>query len=130
MKQLTLNQQLALMPVSIPETVLDFLEDFNFPNAMHTDVAKESLDTEFWRKSSADIVKQLEAFRAAKGKVISVEISAGGRELSGAFLCKLTCELGACGVGLMTRMKEKQIYKIILEAESYSEDSLRNKLKE
>lgn len=124
-RQLTLNQQLALLPVAISDSVLDFLEDFNYATALQTETVQSSLDPEYWKKSGEPLKAELEAVRAEMGKLSGVGVEQGGREVPGAYLLKLTFEKGVRGIALLTKMKEKTIFRVLVQPGEYNEAALK-----
>ncbi|MGZ3695994.1 MAG: hypothetical protein ACXWQO_18125 [Bdellovibrionota bacterium] len=124
-RQLSLNQQLALLPVAVSDSVLDFLEDFNYGSAFETETAQLSLDPEYWKKSGDSLKKEMEALRKEMGKLEGVLVDQGGREIPGAYLLKLTFEKGARGLALLTKMKEKTIFRVLLQPGEYNEAGLK-----
>jgi hypothetical protein len=124
-RQLSLNQQLALLPVAISDSILDFLEDFNYATALQTETAQSSLDPEYWKKGGEALRTELEALRGEMGKLQTIAIEQGGREIPGAFLAKLGFEKGVRGVALLTKMKEKTIFRVLVQSGEYNEAALR-----
>jgi hypothetical protein len=126
---LNLNQQIALLPASVPDTVLDFLEDFQFPTALSTEAARNAFDADFF-KDHADALKQdLEKLRAEGGKLVQVGVDQAGRDVPGGFLVRLAFERGLRGVGLLTRMKERTILRVLVLPGGYDETALKELLK-
>ena len=71
----------------------------------------------------------LEALRGEMGKLQSVAVEQGGREIPGAYLLKLGFEKGARGLGLLTKMKEKTIFRVLLQPGEYNDAALRELVK-
>ena len=129
-KRLSLNQQLALMPVAVPDSILDFLEDFNYGSALQTESGRSSLDAEYLKHAEESLRAELEKLRAEQGKLQEVQVDAAGRDIPGGFLVKLSFERGAPrGMGLLTRLKERTIFRVLFSAGAYDEPSLRELLK-
>lgn len=127
-RQLSLNQQLALLPVAIPDTVLDFLEDFNYASALQTETAQASLDPDYL-KATPGLAGELDSLRAQMGKLQAVNVEQCGRDIPGGFLVKLGFEKGTRGLGLLTKLKEKTILRVLVSAGEYDEAALRELLK-
>ena len=128
-KTLSLNQQLALMPVATPDSVVDFLEDFNYGTALQTESVRSAFDPEYLKVAGDQLKADLEKLRADMGKLKSVQVEQGGRDIPGGFLVKLEFEKGSRGLGLVTRLKERTILKLILAGGEYNEASLREQVK-
>lgn len=128
-KRLTLNQQLALMPVSIPDTILDFLEDFAHSSALQTESVRAAIDPEYLKAAGDTLKVELEKIRQEKGKILQLHIEQWGREIPGAFGVKMECEKGSVGIGILTRLKEKTILKVMLQMDAYNETALRDLLR-
>lgn len=124
-RQLSLNQQLALLPVAISDSVLDFLEDFNYGTALQTETVQAALDPEYWKKSGDTLKKDLEALRTEMGKLQTIQVESGGREIPGAYMIKLGFEKGPKGLALLTKMKEKTIFRVLLQQGEYAEAGLK-----
>lgn len=125
-RQLSLNQQLALLPVAIADSVLDFLEDFNYATALQTETVQSSLDPDYWKKNGETLKNDLEAVRKELGKLQTISVEQGGREIPGAYLVRLGFEKGTKGLGLLTKMKEKTIFRVLLQPGEYNEAALKD----
>jgi hypothetical protein len=128
-KQLTLNQQLALMPASIPDSIVDFLEDFNYATALQTDGARSAFDQDYLKNSGDTLKTELEALRSEMGKLTQLKVDAAGREIPGGFMVKLIFERGARGLGVLTRLKERTILKLVFVPGDYDENTLKESLR-
>lgn len=128
-KQLSLNQQLALMPVAIPDSVIDFLEDFNYATAIQTDSSRAAFDPEYLKAAGDQLKADLEKFRAELGKIQTVGVEQAGRDVPGGFLVKLVGEKGSRGIGLLTRLKERTILRTIFVEGEYNEATLKDQIK-
>ncbi len=126
---LNLNQQIALLPAAIPDTVLDFLEDFNHSAALSTEASRNAYDPDFLKTHTEPLKVQLEALRAEMGALKVLHVEAAGREIPGGFLLKLTFEKGLRGVGLLTKLKERTILRVLVQAGEYNEPGLKELLK-
>lgn len=124
-RNLNLNQQIALLPVAIPDSVLDFLEDFNYGSALQTETSQQSLDPEYWKNNGENLRADLDKIRADFGKLITISVDQGGREIPGAYLLKLTFEKGPKGLCLLTKMKEKTIFRLLIQEGEYNELKLK-----
>lgn len=128
-KQLSLNQQLALLPVAIPDSVVDFVEDFNYATALQTESVRASFDPEYLKVAADQLKADLEKMRTELGKLKTVAVDQAGREIPGGFLLKLDFEKGSRGLGLLTRLKERTILKVIFTEGEYNEATLKEGLK-
>lgn len=128
-KTLTLQQQIALLPVAIPDSILDFLEDFQYPTPLQTETSQAAIDAEYL-KANLDFLKvELEKIRTEMGKLNTLAVDQMGRDIPGGFALKLTFEKGVRGIGVLTRMKERTIFKVIFQPGEYNEASLKELLK-
>jgi hypothetical protein len=128
-KSLSLNQQLALMPVAVPDSVVDFLEDFNYATAIQTDNSRAAFDPEYLKVAGDQVKAELEKMRAELGKLKKVQVEQAGREIPGGFLVRLDFEKGSRGLGLLTRLKERTILKVIFVEGEYNETALKDQVK-
>lgn len=128
-RTLNLNQQIALLPASIPDSVLDFLEDFGHSTPLSTEVGRSAYDPEYLKTSADPLTAELAKIRADMGKLQQVHVEQAGRDIPGGFLLKLTFEKGVRGVGLLTRLKERTILKVLMPAGDYNEAALKEVLK-
>jgi hypothetical protein len=127
---LSLNQQIALLPAAIPDTVLDFLEDFSFSAAaLTTENGRNAFDPDTLKTSGVAITADLEGLKAEMGKLTELGVEQAGREIPGGFLLKLTFEKGPRGVGLLTKLKERTIIRVLLAPGEYNEAALKELLK-
>lgn len=128
-KRLSLNQQLALMPVAVPDTVLDFLEDFNYGTALQTEGVRSSLDPDYLKTTGDSLKAELEKLRTDLGRLLEVGVEPGGRDIPGGFLVQLKFDKGTKGLGLLTRLKERTIFRAFFTPGEYDEAALREFLK-
>jgi hypothetical protein len=128
-KQLSLNQQLALLPVAVPDSVVDFLEDFNYATALQTDNSRSAFDPDYLKNSGDQLKADLEKWRADLGRLKRLQVEQAGRDIPGGFLLQLDFEKGSRGVGLLTRLKERTILKVMLVEGEYDETALKEQLK-
>jgi hypothetical protein len=79
---------------------------------------------------AGDQVKaELEKMRAELGKLKKVQVEQAGREIPGGFLVRLDFEKGSRGLGLLTRLKERTILKVIFVEGEYNETALKDQVK-
>lgn len=128
-KQLTLNQQLALMPAVIPDSIIDFMQDFNYSAVLHNETTLASIDPEYFKNSGDKLKQEIESFRNDAGKIQKVQIDACGRDIPGAFIAKLTTEKGLRGLGFLTKLKERTILRLLVQVGEFSEEKLKEMLK-
>lgn len=128
-KQLSLNQQLALMPVAIPDSVVDLLEDFNYSTALQTDSSRLAFDPDYLKISGDSLKLELEKLRTELGALKQVQVDQAGREVPGGFLVRLVFEKGTRGLGLLTRLKERTILKVVFVDGEYDEAKVREQIR-
>lgn len=128
-KQLSLNQQLALLPVSIPDSLVDFLEDFNYATALQTDSCRSAFEAEYLKNAGDAIKAELEKLRTELGKVLQIMVDQAGREVPGGYFVKLTFEKGTRGIGVLTRLKERTILKVVFVEGEYDEAKVREQIR-
>ena len=128
-KQLSLNQQLALLPVSVPDAVVDFLEDFNYGTPLQIDASRQAFDPEYLKTTGDQLKADLEKIRAEGGKLLQVQVDQAGRDIPGGFLLKLNFENGVKGIGLLTRLKERTILRVLIQPGAYDDAALKALLK-
>jgi hypothetical protein len=126
---LSLNQQIALLPAAIPDTVLDFLEDFGFTSALTTDSGRNAYDPEYLKTDGEALKKELDGLKTDLGKLSQIGVEQAGREIPGGFLLKLTFEKGERGVGLLTKLKERTILRVLVHPGDYDEAAVKELLK-
>lgn len=117
------------MPVAVPDSVVDFLEDFNHASALQTDSSRSSLDEEYLKAAGEELKGALEKLRAELGQLQKVNVDQAGRDAPGAYLAKLQFEKGSRGLGLLTRLKERTILRVIFGVGEYDEAALKELVK-
>jgi hypothetical protein len=120
-KQLTLNQQLALLPAAIPDSIVDFLEDFNYATALQADSCRSAFDPDYLKVAGDALKAGLEKLRSENGPLKQVQVDQAGREVPGGFFLKLSFEKGVRGLGVITRLKERTIIKLAFTEGEYDE---------
>jgi len=128
-KRLTLNQQLALMPVAIPDSIVDFLEDFNYATAIQTESSRMAFDQEYLKANEDSLKKNQEQLRSELGKLLDVRVDVAGREIPGGFFLKLSFERGSRGLGVIIRQKERNILKLVFVPGEYDENAVKEAIK-
>ena len=128
-RTLNLNQQIALLPAAIPDSVLDFLEDFSYPTPLSTEAGRSAYDPDYLKTGAEALVADLTKLRQEMGALKQIQVDQAGREIPGAFLLKLTFEKGVRGVGLLTKLKEKTILRALFPAGDYNDAALKELLK-
>jgi hypothetical protein len=126
---LNLNQQIALLPAAIPDTVLDFLEDFNHVAAMSTEAARNAYDADYLKTHTEPLKAELEKLRAEMGALKVLHVEQAGRDIPGGFLLKLSFEKGTRGIGLLTKLKERTILRVLVQSGDYNDAGLKEMLK-
>lgn len=127
-KQLTINQQLALLPATIPDSILDFLQDFQFSTVLQDESVIASFDPEYFRGAADKLRVEIDELRKS-GKLMKLQVEACGRDIPGAFIAKLQFESGDRGLGIITKLKERTILKVIVQNAEYSEEKIKEILK-
>jgi len=128
-RTLNLNQQIALLPAAIPDTVLDFLEDFGLPTPMSTEAGNSAYDADYLKTQGESLKVELEKIRAEMGPLKLLHVEQAGREIPGGFFLKLTFEKGVRGIGLLTKIKERTILRVLFQPGEYNEAALKELLK-
>lgn len=126
---LSLNQQIALLPASIPDSVLDFLEDFGQDAPLEAEAVRNAFDPEYLKAHGEGLRTEVGKVRGEMGKLVQVHVDQAGRDIPGGFLLKLTFEKGERGMGLLTKLKERTILRLLLQPGEYSEPALRELLR-
>lgn len=128
-RTLNLHQQIALLPAAIPDTVLDFLEDFGGSSAMSSEAGRSAYDPEYLQASGEALKAELNQLRTDMGKLQLLQVEQSGREIPGGFLLKLTFEKGVKGVGLLTKLKERTILRVLVQPGEYNDAGLKELLR-
>lgn len=128
-KQLKLNQQIALLPATIPDSILDFLEDLPSANNFATESSVASLDPEYLKNEGENLKAQIAALKNDLGSLLSVAVEQAGRDSPGAYFVKLGFEKGEKGLIAFTRLKERTIFRLLFQEGAYSEEGLKQLLK-
>jgi hypothetical protein len=128
-KTLKLHQMLALLPVGVPECVLDFMEDLGEASSLQRASVKASLEPPYLQQNETALKQQMEDFRKDMGSVTQVSGEALGKEFPGAYICKVVFEKGSRGLGFMVKIKENQISKVAMTLDDYKPEDLKTQLK-
>lgn len=123
---LSLHQQIALLPAAIPDSILDFLEDFSQPGPLQAENIVNAFDPEYFKKQGETLRADLTKLRGEMGELKELNVEQGGREMPGAYLLKLTFEKGMRGVGLLTKLKERTILRVLFQSGDYAEAELKS----
>src|SRR4051812_6315251 len=106
-KSLSFSQQLALLPVAIPDCVADFLEDFTQGVPLQTETIRNAFDPEYLLQNGEALRTKLGELRNGAGKVNGVSVEPAGKDIPNAYLIKLVFETaGEKGIGIIVRAKE------------------------
>lgn len=128
-KRLNLQQQLALMPATIPDTVIDFLEDFyDEVESLNGERVKAALVDGYMQGSGSTLKKELEALKVSMGKVHSVDIESINQNSSVAYLCKLSSNKTFRGIGFIMNMQSHKIEQVLVLNAEYIKEDLQKKL--
>lgn len=128
-RELNLNQQIALLPATIPDSILDFMQDFNFSAVLQNESSTNSFDPEYFKGQGDKVRAELEALRQEMGALKKIQIEACGRDIPGGFIAKLTMEKGIRGLGILTKLKERTIFKLWIQPGEYNEEKIKETLK-
>lgn len=128
---LSLNQKLALLPATIPDCILDFLQDFNHAEPLvAAPEAIASLKSEYLAKNRDALITALKAMRDL-GELQEIEALPLPKQFPGGFVTKLVFSRGVRGLGfivLQGTARTGQIAVIVVEDDGFSADFLREKL--
>lgn len=127
---LSLNQKLTLLPASIPDCVLDFLEDFNTADPLSHVKTVKSVKPDYFEKNVNSLRKHLVLMREL-GELTEVEGKTLPRQYPGGFMIKLTFERGVRGLGFIVAQGTATtglISVIVVQDDGFSEDFLRERL--
>jgi hypothetical protein len=124
-KRLTINQQLALLPAAVPDSILDFLEDFNYSAALASETVRSAFDPDALAAQQSQWQKALDGLRSDGGSVLQLTVEAAGRDLPGGYLVKMTLEKGEAGLAILTRVKERSIQNISVKFGVYDAEALK-----
>lgn len=128
-RHLKLHQMLALLPVAVPECVLDFLEDLGGDlTPLTRPKVRTSIETSYLQQKDADLKKAIEDFRKDFGEITQVSGEALGKEVPGGYLCKVVFEKGSRGIGFTVKLRENQIIKIAFTLDDFKPDELKKQL--
>ncbi len=85
---LSLSQKLALLPASIPDCVLDFLEDLKNPKPFEDKVSLASIKPEYWNKNKDEILAAVNEWRSL-GEIDTVDGEVLPRQYPGGCICHI-----------------------------------------
>ncbi len=129
-KSLSFNQQLALLPVAIPDCVVDFLEDFSQGVPLQTEAVRNAFDPEYLLQNGEALRTKLDELRKNGGKVTGVAVEPAGKEIPNAYMVKLVFETaGEKGLGVIVRAKERTVFRVVFGQAAYSDEELKGLLK-
>lgn len=129
-KRLSFNQKLALLPATVPDCVLDFLEDFNFPEPLQNKKSLESIRADFLKSGKQKLETDLRAVRN-QGEIREVSVKFLPRRYSGAMLVLLAFEKGKVIIGCIVSQgtgKTGQLSVIVVGELGSTEDAMQQKL--
>ena len=127
---LSLNQKVTLLPASIPDCVLDFLEDFNSADPLSLPKTIKAVKEDYLIKNSAGLRKHFVQMREL-GELTEVEGKTLPRQYPGGFSIKLTFERGVRGLGFIVAQGTAYtgvISVIVVQDDGFSEDFLKERL--
>lgn len=126
---LTLQQQLALLPAAIPDSILDFLDDFSHPYAIQNPTTREAFDPEYLKASENQLMADLKKLRDEGGSLQTIAVEQAGRDVPGGFILKLSFKNFERGMGLLIKLKDRTIFRVIFVDGDFNGDVVREKLK-
>lgn len=123
-KSLSLMQQIALLPAGIPDSILDFLEDYQNPEQVFSkESVKASLMPDYFASQQAAIQQQLLAQRNGLGKVTALRVDPA-KDVQQGFVCRLTFGQSTRGLGFVVHPQEGRIRHVVITAKDYSEEEI------
>ena len=125
-KQLTYSQQLALLPVSIPDAVLDFLEELQLANSLQTEIVREGFDPKYLEDEGEKIRFELDILKKELGKPLRLNVELGTNDEGGIYYARVDFQNGIMGVGFATRIKERTIQKVYFKKGEISEAEVKD----
>ena len=126
-KRLTISQQIALLPATIPDSILDFIDDFKSGRPLESETAQLSFDPEYLEKQGTELAKQIEALKMEFGSLVEINVEQGGRDVLGGYTIKAKFENGIRSIGILTKLKTRTITKVIIR--EYDEEAMKALLK-
>lgn len=129
MPQLQFIQQLALLPATVPESILDFLEGISVPDVLLHDSFVASISPECFGAGKEAIVQGIKNIKDSfGGNIISVQVEPYGREVPNAYWCKLVGDVTTRGIGFIMKSKTGNIIKVEFQNSDFNEDELKKRL--
>ncbi|MCO5143811.1 MAG: hypothetical protein M9962_12040 [Oligoflexia bacterium] len=128
-KRLNIRQQLALLPASIPDTVIDFLEGFTTDHFLKNEGVRSSIDAEYLTANEGSLDSSLKELVQGSGALQELNVEICTKEIPGAYVVRLGFEQKSKGLGLLIKMKEKTIFQMVFQKEEFNADELKKMLK-
>jgi hypothetical protein len=129
MPQLRFFQQLSLLPVTVPEHILDFLDGLDREEVLNQESFSACLNPEYLTANRQRITQSLLQIKAGLGaNIIGVQVEPYGKEAPNLYWCKLTGESGTSGIGFSLKSKAGTIMKVEFQETSFNEEELKTKL--
>jgi len=126
---LTLQQQLALLPSAIPDSVIDFIDDFSHPHALQNPTSREAFEPDYLKVTEGQLIADLKKLRDEGGSLESISVEQSGRDVPGGYMVRLGFKNFSRGIGLLVKLKERTILKVIFAEGEYNADSLLAQMK-
>lgn len=126
---MTVRQQLSLLPVSIPDTVIDFLEGFTVENFFKSEGVRSAVDAEYLAANESALVEALKDLGNGVESLLEVNVEICTKEIPGAYIIRLDYESTSRGIGVLVKMKEKTIFKIVFQKGEYNVEELKKLLR-
>ena len=120
-KSLNLNQQLALLPLVIPDGIVDFLEGLLVPNILDKESVNESLEIDYMKSHGTQLRQSLDAMRDGVGAFVKLQVEPMGRKFPGFYWCRLQFEKAERGLGFLVKPGSTKISKLVVQESEFSQ---------
>jgi len=128
-RSLNVNQQIALLPAFIPDSILDFLENFHLPTALSSEQGRGAYDPEFLKSHGEQLKRDIEALCQGAGAFRELKVDPAGKDIPNGYILRLGFENGVRGAALLTSARERLIRSVFVQPGTFSEPELREHLK-
>ena len=125
-KVLALHQQLALLPATVPDAIVDFLEDlFDLKISLGRQNVRAALMPEYLQANEATLRDALVANRQGIGSVLAIQVESIGKDMPQGYWCKLQFEKATRGLGFVMNLKEGKVQGVVTLPGEFSEEELK-----
>lgn len=129
MPQLKLNQQIALLPATVPEFILDFLDGLESEDPLARESVGASMSNECLVQNREKIQEGFKKIRSdLGGKFLGIQVESYGSEVPNGYWCKITGETLTRGIGFLMKSRTGNIIKIEILDSDFNEDELKKRL--